>query len=64
MSARNFQLPDTIGGHCYAKSFDGYAPIGHAILTTRVMTDPQERLTYSTYVNGGKRQEIAASDMI
>ncbi|KAG9256517.1 fumarylacetoacetate hydrolase family protein [Emericellopsis atlantica] len=64
VSARNFQLPDVSGGQfCYAKSFDGFAPMGPAIATTKAVSDPQA-LTYSTRVNGATRQETSTSDMI
>ncbi|UPK95543.1 hypothetical protein LCI18_006478 [Fusarium solani-melongenae] len=63
-SARNFQLPDVSGGQfCYAKSFDGFAPIGPVISTTKAVPDPQA-LSYITKVNGGKRQETSTDDMI
>lgn len=64
VSARNFQLPDISGGQfCYAKSFDGFAPIGPAILTTAVIDDPQ-KLEYTTKVNGEVRQKTETGDMI
>jgi 2-keto-4-pentenoate hydratase/2-oxohepta-3-ene-1,7-dioic acid hydratase in catechol pathway len=64
ISARNFQLPDVSGGQfCYAKSFDGFAPIGPAIATTKLIPDPQA-LKYTTRVNGVKRQETLTNDMI
>lgn len=64
ISARNFQLPETSGGqYCYAKSFDGFAPIGPAIVSPELLTDPQ-KLRYVTRVNGAKRQETGTDDMI
>lgn len=64
VSARNFQLPDTSGGQfCYAKSFDGFAPIGPCIVSPRLVPDPQ-RLRLTTRVNGALRQETETSDMI
>jgi len=64
VSARNFQMPDTSGGQfCYAKSFDKFAPIGPAIVSTSVIPDPQ-KLKYVTKVNGQKRQETGTEDMI
>ncbi|OCK95621.1 uncharacterized protein K441DRAFT_658329 [Cenococcum geophilum 1.58] len=64
VSARNFQMPDTSGGQfCYAKSFDKFAPIGLAIVSTSVIPDPQ-KLKYVTKVNGQKRQETGTEDMI
>lgn len=64
VSARNFQLPGVSGGQfCYAKSFDGFAPIGPAITTTDAIPDPQA-LSYVTCVNGETRQETSTNDMI
>jgi transcription initiation factor TFIIH subunit 2 len=64
VSARNFQLPDTSGGqYCYAKSFDAFAPVGPCIASPALIPDPQ-RLRYSTFVNGQKRQETGTDDMI
>ncbi|KAF2710997.1 hypothetical protein K504DRAFT_481012 [Pleomassaria siparia CBS 279.74] len=65
VSARNFQLPADISGgqFGYAKSFDGFAPIGPAIVSTSVIPDPQ-KLRYTTKVNGEKRQETGTDDMI
>ncbi|KAH6977514.1 fumarylacetoacetate hydrolase family protein [Ilyonectria sp. MPI-CAGE-AT-0026] len=64
VSARNFQLPSASGGQfCYAKSFDGFAPIGPAIWSPTLVPDPQN-LYYKTTVNGKVVQETATSDMI
>jgi len=64
VSARNFQLPDTSGGQfCYAKSFDGFAPVGPYIISPQLIPDPQ-KLHYTTKVNGEVRQETETSDMI
>ena len=64
VSARNFQLPPNSGGQfCYAKSFDGFAPIGPCVVSTSIITDPQQ-LDYVTKVNGKIRQETNTSDMI
>ncbi|KAI8648583.1 hypothetical protein NCS57_01469800 [Fusarium keratoplasticum] len=64
VSARNFQLPAASGGqYCYAKSFDGFAPIGPAIWSPSVVPDPQS-LHYKTRVNGEVVQETSTGDMI
>lgn len=64
ISARNFQLPNVSGGQfCYAKSFDGFAPIGPAIATTHAVPNPQV-LSYVTRVDGETRQETSTDDMI
>jgi 2-keto-4-pentenoate hydratase/2-oxohepta-3-ene-1,7-dioic acid hydratase in catechol pathway len=63
ISARNFQLPAFSGGQfCYAKSFDGFAPIGPAIVTPALVPDPQA-LRYVTRVNGKVRQQTGTDDM-
>lgn len=43
ISARHFQLPKISGGQfCYAKSFDGFAPIGPCIVSPRLVPGPQK----------------------
>lgn len=64
VSARNFQLPGASGGqYCYAKSFDGFAPIGPAIVMAHAVPDPQN-LQLSTSLNGKLRQNTCTDDMI
>ncbi|KAF2796699.1 fumarylacetoacetate hydrolase family protein [Melanomma pulvis-pyrius CBS 109.77] len=64
VSARNFQLREASGNQFgYAKSFDGFAPIGPAIYSTRLVPNPQE-LKLITRVNGHVRQETSTGDMI
>jgi 2-keto-4-pentenoate hydratase/2-oxohepta-3-ene-1,7-dioic acid hydratase in catechol pathway len=64
VSARNYQLPDASGGqYCYAKSFDGFAPIGPYIVSPAAIPDVQA-LKYVTRVNGEVRQETGTEDMI
>lgn len=64
VSARNFQVPEASGGQfCYAKSFDGFAPIGHAIWSPDLVPDPQN-LQLKTAVNGKVVQETSTGDMI
>jgi 2-keto-4-pentenoate hydratase/2-oxohepta-3-ene-1,7-dioic acid hydratase in catechol pathway len=64
VSARNFQIPNTVSGgqYGYAKSFDSFAPIGPSVLLARGV-DPQ-KLRYTTKVNGEVRQETGTDDMI
>lgn len=64
VSARNFQIPDSVSGkqYSYAKSFDGFAPIGPSVLLAKGV-NPQ-KLHYTTKVNGEKRQETGTDDMI
>jgi transcription initiation factor TFIIH subunit 2 len=65
VSARNYQLPASKSGgqFGYAKSFDKFAPIGPAIVSTEIIKDPG-KLRYWTKVNGEKRQETGTDDMI
>ena len=64
LSARNFQLPEVSGGQfCYAKSFDGFAPIGPYIASPALVPDPQ-KLNYVTRVNGVEKQRTGTDDMI
>lgn len=64
VSARNFQVPDASGGQfCYAKSFDGFAPIGPVIYSPDIVPDPQA-LHLKTIVNGETVQETDTADMI
>jgi 2-keto-4-pentenoate hydratase/2-oxohepta-3-ene-1,7-dioic acid hydratase in catechol pathway len=64
VSARNFQLPETSGGQfCYAKSMDGFAPVGPAIFSKEVIPDPQ-KLNYVVKVNGVEKQSTGTDDMI
>lgn len=64
VSARNFQLKDASGGQFgYAKSFDGFAPVGPALWSPAAVPDPQ-RLRLVTRVNGVVRQETGTDDMI
>ncbi|CZR49039.1 uncharacterized protein FPRO_12476 [Fusarium proliferatum ET1] len=64
ISARNFQVPDASGGQfCYAKSFDGFAPIGPVIYSPDIVPDPQA-LHLKTIVSGETVQETDTADMI
>ncbi|KAH7248149.1 fumarylacetoacetate hydrolase family protein [Fusarium solani] len=63
LSSRHWQRPPRAGGQfCYAKSFDGFAPIGPTILSPHVAT--AESLHLTTKVNGEVRQQSPISDMI
>ena len=64
VSARNFQIPEASGGQFgYAKSFDGFAPIGHSILSPAEVAEPLAR-RITTKVNGKVKQDSNTSDMI
>ncbi|KAK1715182.1 hypothetical protein BDP67DRAFT_554153 [Colletotrichum lupini] len=57
----NFQLPDASGGQfCYAKSFNGFAPVGPAIWSTESVPDPQ-KLHLTTIVNGEVVEETGTT---
>ena len=64
VSCRDLQLPEVcrfmVG---YAKSFDGFAPLGPAITSTALLPDPQN-IHYTVKVNGETRQQIHTATMI
>lgn len=66
VSARNFQLPASASGgqFGYAKSFDGFAPIGPCIASQEAIGGDPNKIRYWTKVNGEKRQETGTDDMI
>ncbi|OTA99245.1 hypothetical protein M426DRAFT_325330 [Hypoxylon sp. CI-4A] len=62
LSSRYWQRPPRSGGqYCFAKSFDGFAPLGPTILHPSLATGP---LKIQTRVNGETRQNASTSDMI
>ncbi|KAL2785560.1 fumarylacetoacetate hydrolase family protein [Aspergillus keveii] len=63
VSSRYWQMPEQSGNqHGYAKSFDGFAPVGPLIVSARV-ADP-DRMTIVTRVNGEERQNAPISDLL
>ena len=64
VSARNFQIPEVCGWQFgYAKSFDGFAPIGHTIVSVDAVPKLLEaRIT--TKVNGVIKQDSNTDDLI
>lgn len=66
VSARNFQLPASVSGgqFGYAKSFDGFAPIGPCIASQEAIGGDPNKISYWTKVNGEKRQSTGTDDMI
>ncbi len=63
ISARDWQREWGGGQYCRGKSFDTFAPLGPAIVTTDDVPDPQA-LTIKTRVNGELLQDGKTSDMI
>ena len=65
VSARDWQKDRNLGGGQFArgKSFDGFCPLGPAIVTADEVGDPQ-RLSVRTTVNGAVMQDGTTADMI
>ncbi|OAA72330.1 Fumarylacetoacetase, protein [Cordyceps fumosorosea ARSEF 2679] len=65
LSARHLQMPAAVSGgqFCFAKSFDGFAPLGPVVASPAAVPDPQA-LGLVTRVNGETRQESSTADMI
>ncbi|PCH02622.1 Hypothetical protein PENO1_036750 [Penicillium occitanis (nom. inval.)] len=67
ISCRDWQLEKAKAGMmqqwCFSKSFDKYAPLGPAIVSTKVLGDASG-LRLRTYVNGELRQESNTSDLL
>ncbi|KAJ3548968.1 hypothetical protein NM208_g563 [Fusarium decemcellulare] len=62
VSSRYWQMPERSNQqHGYAKSFDGFAPIGPVLVSPAVINP--ERLTLKTYVNGDLRQDARVQDL-
>ncbi|KAH7057096.1 fumarylacetoacetate hydrolase family protein [Macrophomina phaseolina] len=63
LSSRHWQRPPHSGGqYCYAKGFDGFAPIGPTIRAAHA-TDPKN-LELVTLVNGEERQRTSTGDLV
>ncbi|KAL4935965.1 hypothetical protein BDV06DRAFT_233817 [Aspergillus oleicola] len=63
VSSRYWQMPERSGQqHGYAKSFDGFAPLGPMIVSAAV-ADP-DQLTLVTRVNGEERQRAGIDDLL
>ncbi|CAM5999623.1 unnamed protein product [Sphagnum balticum] len=64
LSARKYQTPEWSGNQfCYAKSFDGFAPMGPSVATTTAIPDPQN-INFWLKVNGNSRQQSNTAEMI
>jgi len=69
VSARNFQMPASVSGgqFGYAKSFDGFAPLGPCVVAPEVVEEELggvDKLRIRTRVNGETRQDGGCDDMI
>lgn len=66
VSCRDWQMDPAKAGMmpqwCFSKSFDKYAPLGPAIVSTRLLGDARG-LALKTFVNGELRQEANTSDL-
>jgi 2-keto-4-pentenoate hydratase/2-oxohepta-3-ene-1,7-dioic acid hydratase in catechol pathway len=65
VTARNWQVDRTLGGGQFVrgKSFDGFAPMGPALVTADEVPNPND-LRLTTTLNGRVMQESSTSDMI
>ena len=67
VSSRQWQAAEVSGGqHGYAKSFDGFAPLGPVIAAPSAVIDPAKPggLTLVTRVNGEERQRTGTDDLL
>lgn len=63
LSAREFQLDTSPPQTTFAKSMDGFAPMGPWIVTRDEIPDPQT-LKVSTWLNGSRMQHADTADML
>jgi 2-keto-4-pentenoate hydratase/2-oxohepta-3-ene-1,7-dioic acid hydratase in catechol pathway len=65
VSARNWQREKSLGGGQFArgKSFDGFCPLGPAIVTKNEIPDPN-KLGIRCFLNGSTMQDHTTADMI
>lgn len=63
VSQREWQIKRGGGQWCLGKGFDGWAPWGPGIVSSKVITDPQT-LKISTRLNGRTVQESNTADQI
>lgn len=65
VSTRHWQMPEQSGNqHGYAKSFDGFTPVGPLILSPRAAGADPDQMTIVTRVNGEERQNSPISDLL
>lgn len=64
VSSRYWQIPEISGQqHGYAKSFDGFAPLGPVIVSPEAVGNI-DQLTLVTRVNGEERQRAQLNDLL
>lgn len=67
VSSRKWQRDPKLAGGVpqwsFSKSFDGYAPLGPCITSSKLISDPN-KLAIRTTVNGEPRQNSNTSDML
>jgi 2-keto-4-pentenoate hydratase/2-oxohepta-3-ene-1,7-dioic acid hydratase in catechol pathway len=63
LSAREFQFDITPPQTTFAKSMDGFCPMGPALVTADEIPDPQA-LRLRTHVNGALMQDATTADML
>lgn len=64
VSSRYWQLPEISGQqHGYAKSFDGFAPLGPVVVSPAALGDVNQ-LVLVTKVNGEERQRAQLDDLL
>lgn len=63
LSAREFQFDVTPPQTTFAKSMDGFCPLGPALVTADEIPDPQV-LRLRTHVNGSLMQDASTADML
>ena len=63
VSAREFQFDISPAQTTFAKSMDGFCPIGPVLLTAEALPNPQD-LEISTHVNGQRMQHASTRDML
>lgn len=61
LTARNIQ--DTVSQWCYCKGFDGFCPLGPALVSAKAILDPS-KLFVKTVLNGMTMQDLTTDNMI
>lgn len=63
LSAREFQFDISPAQTTFAKSMDGFCPLGPVLLDAAALPDPQ-RVTLRTHINGRLMQQASTADML